>query len=173
MASSIPHRTLANIRTGGPSSTDGGDPGPATTPHTPLRSMPSTFASPSSLRAEEDVIVIEIGARKLSVGFAGDATPKAVIPFSSESQRRAGDLRIWSPGYRDMWERRDWQSDYELWQSDRSARNTDLGLVGDKIEKALREAFTKSVATSFLFSFSCLIDSPTLQNVFHHLTSRT
>jgi hypothetical protein len=34
-----------------------------------------------------------------------------------------------------------WGKDHELWQYD--VRGVDLGLVGDKIERALREAFTK------------------------------
>ena len=48
----------------------------ASSPHTPLRPLSSSaFGSPSSLRADEDVIVLELGARNLRIGFAGDAIP--------------------------------------------------------------------------------------------------
>ncbi|KAJ2907132.1 actin-like ATPase domain-containing protein [Zalerion maritima] len=150
MSASLPHRTLASIRTGGatgvPSSAGAGSPGADSgmaTPHTPLRSMPSTFASPSSIRAEEDLIVIELGARGVRVGFAGDTTPKATIAFTPEAQRRAGDYRALRPGYNDPWQCRGWTDGHELWRFDVNVRDVDLGLVGDRIERALREAFTK------------------------------
>jgi actin-related protein len=97
------------------------------------------------LRAEEDYVVIEIGSRFLRAGFAGDAFPKAVIEFGLEQQRRAGDYRRWQAGYESDWRKRfrgrRWGESYELWKLD--LRDADLGLVGDKIERALREAFTK------------------------------
>ncbi|KAK3344357.1 hypothetical protein B0T25DRAFT_324713 [Lasiosphaeria hispida] len=132
----LPHRSVANIK-----SPAGGGSGPST----PMRSLASNFGSPSSLRAEEDLIVIEFGTRKLQVGFAGDAAPRGAIWFSPEQQRRVGDFRVWQADYQNDWKKRSygnqWGRDHELWQSD--VRGLDLGLVGDKIERALREAFTK------------------------------
>ena len=137
---SIPHRSVSNIR-------------PPTTrdPSTPLRSASnlsssSSFSSPSALRAEEDCLILEIGARSLRVGLAGDAVPKAIIPFGPEEQRRAGDYRRWMVGYDKAWRERSntgkgWGEEYELWRPD--TRGLDLGLVGDKIERAMREAITK------------------------------
>lgn len=141
LASQAPaHRNVSNIR-----------PVPAVTtpssPHTPLRNPSSTFGSPSSLRAEEDCVILEIGARSLRVGFAGDSVPKAVIGFGVNEQRRAGDYRQWEVehttariGYvgQESWGERE-----ELWRPE--LRGLDLGLVGDKIERALRDAYAKSV----------------------------
>jgi hypothetical protein len=137
------HRSVSNIR---PSAAGiqphAGAPG---SPHTPLRTVSSNFGSPSTLRAEEDYVVIEIGSRFLRAGFAGDAFPKAVIEFGPEHQRRAGDYRKWQAEYESDWKKRlrwrKWGESHELWKLD--LRNVDLGLVADKIERALREAFTK------------------------------
>jgi hypothetical protein len=139
-----PHRSVSNIRpsiTGGQSPNPGG-PG---SPHTPVRAISSNFASPSTLRAEEDCVIIELGSRSLRAGFAGDVLPKAVIGFGPEEQRRAGDYRKWEAGHDADWRKRgqgqEWGEAHELWKLD--LRSVNLGLVGDKIERALREAFTK------------------------------
>jgi actin-related protein len=54
-------------------------------------------------------------------------------------------LRAWEGGYLDNWRKRtspkDWGRDYELWKYD--VRDLDMGLLGDRVERALREAFTK------------------------------
>lgn len=141
---SLPHRTLAGIRSG--SGTTASSGGTSTTiPHTPLRNVHSTFGSPSTIRAEDETIIVEIGTRSLRVGFAGDPVPRGVIAFSPEQSRRVGDFRAWESGYQDNWRKwtapKDWGREYELWNYD--VRNLDLDLVGDRIERALREAFTK------------------------------
>lgn len=142
------HRNVANIRPSIPTlSSRSGSSGTPSTPHTPLRQISNSFGSPSSLRAEEECVVIEIGCRYLKVGFAGDAGPKAVINFGPEEQRRAGDYRRWQPGYDKAWRERihgqRWGEAHELWKMD--LRDLDLGLVGDKIERAIRDAYTKFV----------------------------
>ncbi|KAF3067299.1 hypothetical protein GL218_08726 [Daldinia childiae] len=140
---SLPHRAVSSIRAGDRTSTQAL---PAT-PHTPPRAsvVPSAFGSPSTLRADDEVLVVELGSRKLRIGFGGDAAPKKIASFGPEQQRRAGDFRAWEAGYHDDWRHRaagkPWGSDYELWQLD--LRGKDLGLVGDKLERELREAFTK------------------------------
>ncbi len=141
-STTLPHRSVANIKSPG-------GPGHGSGPSTPLRPIPSNFGSPSSLRAEEDLIVVEFGTRKLHVGFAGDAVPRGSIWFGPEQQRRVGDFRAWQTDYPNDWRKRagasgsQWGRDHELWQSD--VRQVDLGLVSDKIERALREAYTKYV----------------------------
>jgi len=138
------HRNVANIR-----------PAPAViptpnSPHTPQRIISSAFGSPSSLRAEEDCVIIEIGARYLRAGFAGEAVPKSVLSFGPEEQRRAGDFRRWEVDYeksrRGHTQQKSWGESHELWRPD--LRGLDLGLVGDKIDRAMREAYTKSVGWS-------------------------
>lgn len=132
------HRNVASIRS--PPA-----PGAPPSPHTPLRAISSTFGSPSALRAEEDCVIIELGARYLRAGFAGDATPKAIIDFGPEEQRRPGDYRRWEVGYDNLWRNRitgkGWGEAHEIWRPD--LRGLDLGLVGDRIDRAVREAFTK------------------------------
>ena len=120
-------------------------------PHTPVRGILSStgsgFPSPSSLRADEDMLVVELGARRIRAGFAGDAVPKAVVDLGPRLLRRTGDYRVWEPGHTDDWRARavsspnGWYDGYELWSAD--VRRLDLGLVGDKIERVLREAFTR------------------------------
>jgi hypothetical protein len=137
------HRSVSNIK---PSFTGIQTQTSATGgPHTPIRSISSNFGSPSSLRAEEDYVVIEIGSRFLRAGFAGDAFPKAVIEFGPAHQRRLGDYRKWQDGYERDWRKKlgrvKWGESHELWKLD--LRNVDLGLIKDKIERALRQAFTR------------------------------
>ena len=107
---SLPHRTVSSIRAGSHSATT---PGP---PQTPARPISSTFGSPSSSsRVDDDPIVIELGSRKLRLGFGGDAA-------------------------RPAWQQ-PWGADHELWRLD--TRGQDLGLVSDKLERELRDAFFK------------------------------
>jgi hypothetical protein len=145
------HRSVTNIKSP--------PPGAPSSPHTPLRTITSTFGSPSALRAEEDCVILELGARYLRAGFAGDAAPKAVIDFGPETQRRPGDYRRWEVAYDKLWRNRikggSWGEAYELWKPD--LRGLDLALVGDKIDRALRDAFTKLVGASSLWDVKMLI----------------
>lgn len=129
----LAHRSVASIRAGPHQS-----PGPSA-PHTPSRPITSTYGSPSTVRADDDVVVIELGSRHIRVGFAGDSTPKAVLRCSPDDQRRVGDFRSWQGqtqrtglGCVD---------DHELWRYD--LRGFDLGLFQDRLERLLREAFAK------------------------------
>ncbi|CAK7211637.1 hypothetical protein SEUCBS140593_001238 [Sporothrix eucalyptigena] len=113
-----------------------------------MRTTPSAFSSPSTLRAEEETIVIELGARHLRIGLAGDVVCRGTVAFGPDQQRRVGDLRVWQEDYHHDWRRAGedgagstWDTAYELWQMD--VRNIDTGLISDKLERALREAFTK------------------------------
>ncbi|KAM7220893.1 hypothetical protein V8F06_003787 [Rhypophila decipiens] len=139
----LPHRSVANIKSPPPLGAGSGPGGSG--PTTPTRPIISTFASPSSLRAEEDVIIVEFGTRKVQVGFAGDAAPRGTVWFGPELQRRVGDFREWQPGYVPDWRKSAsgglWGAEYELWCNE--VRGQDMGLVRDRVERALREAFTK------------------------------
>ena len=118
-----------------------------TSPHTPQqRTISSTFSSPSiSYRAEEEALIFELGTRHLSVGFTGESYPRCKLGFGPEESRRTGDYRRWLPGYDERPRKKQpvetWGNDYELWQMD--VRGSDLGIIEDKIERAVREAFTK------------------------------
>ncbi|KAI0376595.1 actin-like ATPase domain-containing protein [Hypomontagnella monticulosa] len=139
---SLPHRAVSSIRAGDRSSSQA----LPNAPHTPPRTIvPSAFGSPSTSRTDDDVVVIEVGSRKLRIGFAGDSAPKRIASFGPEQQRRAGDFRAWDSGYQSDWRKRasgkSWGADHELWQLD--VRGQDLALIGDKLERELRDAFTK------------------------------
>ena len=115
-------------------------------PHTPQRTISSTFSSPSaSFRAEDDPLVFEFGTRHFSAGFAGESTPRCTIGFGPEDARHVGDYRPWQAEYKrrigDRRVKESWGGDYGLWRMD--LRAMDLGLVDYKIERAVREAYTK------------------------------
>lgn len=115
-------------------------------PHTPLRTFSSTFSSPSiSYRAEEEVLVFELGARHLSAGIFGESNPRCRLSFSPDNGRRVGDYRWCMPEYYERTTKRkrnySWGEDHELWRMD--LRGVDLGLVEDKIERAVRKAFAE------------------------------
>ncbi|KAL2793588.1 hypothetical protein BJX66DRAFT_305547 [Aspergillus keveii] len=127
-------------------------------PHTPqhqLRSNNNSFASNSSgstYRVEEDAIIFELGARWLRAGFEGESEPKCIVGFGPEESRRVGDYRGWLRGTAAEQETptqsatpEDWTRPYELWNMD--LRDVDLGLVEDKIERAVREAYNKYLLT--------------------------
>lgn len=120
----------------------GAAPSPGS-PRTPLlgRSISSQFGSPSAFRPEqEDHIIYELGARHISAGFAGESRPRCVIHFDPESARRLGDYRAYDPNYRrkrrKLTREDDWGREFELYRTD--LRTVDLGLVEDKLERALR-----------------------------------
>lgn len=156
----LPHRAVSSIRGGGGAGTTSINTSGAAlsstdnprTPHRSIPSMPSAYSSPSSVRAEDEVIIIEFGSRKLRVGFAGDAVPKAVVGFEPEGSRRVGDFRRWEAGYVDNWRKKGWGNEHELWRGD--IRGLDLGLVGDRMERGLREVFNKCVERSVHFLLS-------------------
>lgn len=114
-------------------------------PHTPQRTFSSTFSSPSiSYRSEEETHVFELGARHLCAGVAGESSPRCTLGFGPEESRRVGDYRRWLPGYSRPIRRQteaEWGVEHDLWRMD--LRDVDLGLVGDKIERAVRNFHTK------------------------------
>jgi actin-related protein len=117
------------------------------TPRTPLgRSTSYGFGSPGgSFRTEDDYVVIEVGARYVRAGFPGESAPRCTLPFGPDEQRRVGDYRQWDPDYAQTRRKRkrgqDWGQEYELYRMDLT--KVDLGLVEDKFERAMREAYNK------------------------------
>ena len=136
--STLAHSRVASIRSGPTQSHNA-----PSTPQTPPRSITTNYGSPASIRADDDVIVLELGSRRMRAGFAGDCQPKATLSCGPEEQRRAGDFRRWQEpnGFPHAWD-----EDYEMWQYD--LRRFELGLLKDKLDQLLREAFTKSVSSS-------------------------
>ncbi|KKP02710.1 hypothetical protein THAR02_05163 [Trichoderma harzianum] len=126
----LAHRSVASIR----SAPILQEPG---APHTPPRTISNTYGSPATIRADDDFLIIQIGSRFVRAGFAGDNQPKAVLTCGPKDQRRAGDFRDWQPaGDVDL---QSGDKDYELWRYD--LREVDLGLVYDKLDRLLRDAF--------------------------------
>lgn len=115
--------------------------GPATpgSPHTPLlsRSLSSQYGSPGSYRVEDEHVIYQIGSRCVRVGFAGEPCPKAVWQFCPDTGKRAGDYCKWTIARRSNdTQDQDIATDWELWDYD--LVNLDIGLVEDKLERALR-----------------------------------
>lgn len=77
----------------------------------------------------------------MRAGFAGESSPRCLVAYSPEHQRRVGDHRRWAPGYESRPKKRkggqSWGEDDELWSM--NLENEDLGLVEDKVERVLRE----------------------------------
>lgn len=117
------------------------------TPRTPLqRNTSSLYGSPSgSYRTEDEYVVLEIGSRFIRGGFPGESAPRCTLPFGPDRQRRVGDYRQYDPEYSQKRRRRrkgqDWGEDQELYRLDLT--KVDMDLVGDKFERAIREAYTK------------------------------
>ena len=116
-------------------------------PHTPSRFISSSYSSPgSTFRQEEDAIIIELDPRTLKAGFEGESGPQCVLSFSTESAKRVGDYRVWLPDYKGQ--QKDFAREvekHELWRNDLS--DFDLGLMEDKLERAVREAYNKYLLT--------------------------
>lgn len=114
-------------------------------PETPAfnRSISSFYNSPGgSFRGEdENNIVIDLGARFLRVGVAGEAIPRCVLDFNPDEYRRVGDYRHYMPADGNSRKRKrghDRGQDWQLYSND--VRGLDLGLIGDKLERACRKA---------------------------------
>jgi actin-related protein len=115
-------------------------------PRTPHGRSNSYFGSPgASFRTEDEYLVLELGARFLRGGFPGESTPRCTLSFGPDEQRRVGDYRQWDPDYSTKRRKRrkgeEWGQDHELYRLDLS--QLDLGLVEDKFERAVREAYNK------------------------------
>lgn len=118
--------------------------------------MVSSFGSSSSplssFRNEEDAIILEMGARSLRAGFEGESMPMCSVGFGPEESRKVGDYRGWAKSKRSAVEdegssldAEEWVKSHELWRMD--LREVDLGLVEDKIERAVREIYNNYLLT--------------------------
>jgi len=116
-------------------------------PHTPTRFIPSNYSSPgSAFRQEEDAVIFELDPRYLSAGFEGESGPQCTISFSPHRARRLGDYREWMSDYKRKSENIEIRSkDYELWRN--SVKDLDLGLLEDRLERGVREAYNKHLLT--------------------------
>ncbi|CAI6342175.1 unnamed protein product [Periconia digitata] len=121
----------------------------ASTPETPRtppgRSNSSIYGSPGGFRVEDEYVVLEVGARFVRGGLPGETTPRCTLTFGPDEQRRAADYRQWDPEHHHSRRKRKrdqaWGQDHELYRLD--INQVDLGLVEDKFERAMREAFNK------------------------------
>lgn len=124
-----------------------------TTPRTPRTPLPtrlsSSFNSPAStFRPDDETLVLEFSTRYFRAGIAGEARPRCLTAFGPRRQRRVGDYSQWLPGGEveapspiDTFET--WGRGFELWRPD--LRGLDLALVGDVIERAVREALVDEI----------------------------
>jgi len=146
-------------------------------PHTPTRFISSSFSSPgSTFRQEEDAVVIELGTRYLRAGFEGESSPQCVIAFGPENSRRVGDYRFWTAGYQyNLGKAENWGKDYELFRND--VKDVDLGLLEDKLERAIREVYNKYLLTDagtarLVLVLSSVVSRPVLSSILSTLFER-
>lgn len=147
-------------------------------PHTPSRYISSVQSSPGSsfFRAEEDPIIVHLDPRRLSAGFQGESGPQCTIPFTPQNSTRIGDYRTLLPGYKRK--REDIQArskEYELWRSD--VRDVDMGLLEDKLERAVREAYNQHLLVDagvarLVLVLPSLVPHPVLSTVLKLLFER-
>ncbi|KAG6098291.1 hypothetical protein E4U30_004374 [Claviceps sp. LM220 group G6] len=152
------HRSVAGVR----SSMSQAAPSP-TTAHTPSSSLVSSFGSPSTIRADEDFIILELGSRFIRAGFAGDSLPKACLTCGPAQQRRAGDFRAWQqPGPQDC--ERKWAVDYEMWRFLLlDSRPRKIGLVLDSaLPIPLLSSVLDTLFTSFQTPVVSLMSAPAM-----------
>jgi Actin len=117
-------------------------------PHTPITRSISTslYGSPAgAFRVDdENLVIFEIGSRLLRAGFAGENSPRHILSYSPDQQRRVGDYRQYAPDYDSRRRRRkkgeNWTYEYELWRPD--VRDQDLNLLGDRLERLIRDIET-------------------------------
>lgn len=113
------------------------------------RPLSGSWNSPGgSFRQDDEVFVIELGARFLRLGLGGESTPRAVMSFGPESRRRAGDYSAWIDGddesnrprrrRPDPYEVGDWACDQQLYPLD--LRSADMALIALQFERAVRQA---------------------------------
>ena len=137
-------------------------------PRTPLQRATATATASSSLysspsgnyRTEDEYVVLEVGSRFVRGGFAGESAPRCTLAFAPDGQKRVGDYRRYDPSYNqkrrhrkvaqepgedaELYKRRklqEWGEDYGLYCLDVS--QVDMNLLGDKLERALRETSLK------------------------------
>ncbi|KAJ4986978.1 Actin-related protein 10 [Stagonosporopsis vannaccii] len=132
------------------------------TPRTPLqRGTSSLYGSPGgNYRTDDEYVVVELGSRFVRAGFPGENAPRCTLPFGPDRQRRVGDYRQYDPAYRQKRRQRkivqvqgehenlfharklqQWGEDHGLYCLD--ITKVDMELLGDKFERAMREAYTK------------------------------
>ncbi|KAG6316140.1 hypothetical protein E4U44_000901 [Claviceps purpurea] len=152
------HRSVAGIR---PSMSQAAPS--STTAHTPSSSLVSSFGSPSTIRADEDFIILELGSRFIRAGFAGDSLPKACLTCGPAQQRRVGDFRAWQqPGPQGC--ERKWAVDYEMWRFLLlDSRPRKIGLVLDSaLPIPLLSSVLDTLFTSFQTPVVSLMSAPAM-----------
>ncbi|GAM89776.1 hypothetical protein ANO11243_078150 [Dothideomycetidae sp. 11243] len=140
---------------------------PATpgSPHTPVlsRNLSSHYGSPGSQRVEDENVIYEIGARVFRVGFAGDVGPKYICEYGPQSNIRAGDYVTHISNVRTRPDQTlDTIAEWELW--DYRLSELDLGLVQDKLDRALRTAHEKHLLLDIKSRNAVIVLPPGLPN---------
>ena len=96
-------------------------------------------------------MIIDLDTRQLRAGFEGESAPQCVIPFTPLGATRVGDYRQWLPSYKSPEiSLEDSVSGYELWRNDLGHGPEDafdIGLLEDKLERVVREAYNTYLLT--------------------------
>ncbi|CAN9276262.1 unnamed protein product [Alternaria alternata] len=106
-------------------------------PRTPiLRTISSSFGSPGgSFRTEDEYVVIEVGSRFVRAGFPGESAPAMHPPVWARRPAQGGRLQAVGPPI--------YAQEKKAEAGSGLGARVDLGLVEDKFERAMREAYGK------------------------------
>lgn len=145
------------------------------TPSTPNLASPSLSYRHPGTAADDDPVILSFSTRFLCAGFGGETAPRCCIPFNAGLRRRVGDYGAYIPedcdGSSEQPRKRKrrkekvddaaWGAEVEGWSMDlHRGSNTpeagagagggggagvSVGLTGDLVERAVREAYTRSL----------------------------
>ncbi|KAL9093210.1 MAG: hypothetical protein Q9159_000387 [Coniocarpon cinnabarinum] len=135
----------------------------APSPRTPsylTRSISSinspSLSTPNAFRVDDEIYVYHLTSTSLRLGLGGEAIPRSYIRFSPELQQRPGNYEKYlRPSHEYLKPRRkvpkaehdggveEWGRDRELYRPD--LRGMDIGLLGDTLERAIRQAHVEDV----------------------------
>lgn len=150
----------------------------AATPVTPpTRYISSTYSTPgSTFGQEQDAIIIELNPRYLKAGIEGESHPQCRYDFTPSAGKRLGDYRQYLPNYvRPRETLETWGDGYELWRND--TRGLDLGLLKDRLERAVREVYNKHIlvdtgSARLILVLPSLLPHPVLATVLQTMFER-
>lgn len=143
----------------------------------PARYISSNYSTPGSTYGkEDDAVILELSPRCIKAGIEGESHPQIRYDFKPEKSVRLGDYRQHLPGYTKAEEPLEtWGAGYELWKND--LRDFDLGLLGDKLERAVREIYYKHLlldvgSTRLVLVVPSLVSHPVLATILQTLFQR-
>ena len=115
-----------------------------------------SLSNPSAFRADDEIYIYHLSSTSLTLGLGGENVPRSSIKFDEELQQRPYDFDQHSRAKHGYFKSRrkvpkaereggveEWGRERELYSPD--LRGLDLGLVGDTLERAIRQANVQDI----------------------------